>query len=241
MKTITQKAIEKINNENIKPKAKWQFLLKNNLLWLMSALVIFVGSLATSVTVFLLTDNDWDTYQYTDKNLLESILLSLPYFWLLIIIIFIFLAYYNVRHTTEGYKYKAFIIILISVISSVIIGTIMFNAGIGLKIDKVSSMNIPYYNNLVQHKTDMWVRPNNGLLAGKINGVKNDQLVLIDFNNKKWIIEINSSTLVRGRSKLQSGEEIKLIGKINIETNNFTADEIRPWGNSAGRRHGAGR
>jgi hypothetical protein len=241
METITKKAVAKIKKENIVPKAKWQFLLRNNLLWTMSILVILIGSLAASVTLFLLTDNDWDVYKYTDKNLLESILLVLPYFWLLIIFIFILLAYYNVSHTTDGYKYRSYAIILASVLISLVAGIIMFYAGLGTKIDDIFSNKVPYYNNLVNHKTNMWIRPDDGLLAGKVAGVKNDQIILMDFNNKKWIVKITSNTIIKGRSKLQVGGEIKLIGKANIKTNNFVANEIRPWGNSTGKEYGVGR
>ena len=241
METITKKAVDKIKKENIVPKAKWQFLLKNNLLWTMSVLVIFIGSLATSVTLFLLTDNDWDIYKYTDKNLLESILLVLPYFWLLIIFIFILLAYYNVRHTTDGYKYRSYAIILASVLMSLIAGAIMFYAGLGTKIDNIFSDKVPYYNNLVNHKTDMWLRPNDGLLAGKIIEIDDYKISLIDFNNKTWLIKINSSTVIKGKSKLQVGGKIKLIGKADINSNNFIANEIRPWGNNAGKGYGVGK
>ena len=59
-KSISKKILQKIRKEQIKPKPKWEFLLKNYVFWGAFILSIIVGGLASSVAIFRLVNNDWD-------------------------------------------------------------------------------------------------------------------------------------------------------------------------------------
>ena len=84
----------------------------------------------------------------------------------------------------------------------------------------------------------MWMSPDQGLLAGKIESILSPQEIeLIDLQGNRWRIDV-SDAFWRGRLEPKSGLEIKIMGE-EKGPGEFTAREIRPM---RGRRgHGRGR
>ena len=227
MKNFSDKIANKIKKENIKPKSKLVFLLKDYFIWSIFGVAIVIGGLAFVVMLFLLTSNDWDIHQHLDKSFWEYLLISLPYFWISILVLFLLLAYYNYRHTKEGYRYKTYLIVFGSVIMSIVIGTGLFFLGMGNKIEQIFADNLPYYNNFTQHRIEMWNQPEKGLLAGEIIEFNDDVLKLKDFKKNIWKINTSDASW-RGGKVAQLGEQIKIIGAKQSESE-FTAQEIRSW------------
>ena len=96
---ITKKVLEKIKKEEIKPEAKWKFLLKDYFVWALFALSIIVGALAVSVIIFGIKISDWGMYDKLAGGPVKFLIMTLSYFWLLIFVAFISVAYYNLKHT----------------------------------------------------------------------------------------------------------------------------------------------
>jgi len=92
-KNISQKVLEAIKNQKIVPKPKWTFLLKENLMWAFGIASLIVGGLAFAVIIHMVRNNDWDVYQDISGGLLQFILLTLPYFWIVFLALFIFIAH----------------------------------------------------------------------------------------------------------------------------------------------------
>ena len=99
MKNLEEKIINLIKNKKIQPEPKWKFLIKNYSWWLAGIISIIIGSISSAVVFYMLFNNDWDIYQKTGSSLLSFILISLPYFWLICLIIFILLADYYLKNT----------------------------------------------------------------------------------------------------------------------------------------------
>ena len=233
-KNISKNVLNKIKEEEITPKPKWRFLLKDCILWIVFGLNILLGSVFFVISLFYVLNNDWDVYKYLDKNLLEHIIASMPYLRIFALGTFVLLAYYNYRHTDKGYKYKTFRIIGMSVSIIFLIGATIFLIGADSKIEKIFSKNLPYYNSVEEHKTQMWTQPDKGLLSGEIVGVGDNTLIIVDNQSKNWQID-TKKTMWRGPVKnLKTGIKIKIIGK-QVSDSKFEAKEIRPW---SGRMRG---
>ncbi|MFZ5982690.1 MAG: hypothetical protein ACOYS2_03950, partial [Patescibacteria group bacterium] len=136
MENISDKIIDKIEKDNIHPEPKWKFSLKNFLL--ISAYLGFalLGALAVSVVLYLVSYTDWDIYDRMGRGFWENILLSLPYVWVALILIFFALAYFNFRNTKRGYKKNPFVILSGSVLGGIFLGALFFNLGVGRIIDE---------------------------------------------------------------------------------------------------------
>ena len=232
MGNLADKIVSKIKSEEIKPKSKWIFLLKDYFIWSIFGFSIIIGGLALVVILFIFTTSDWDMYRYLEGGFGMHFLTILPRLWIGTLILFLLVAYYNYRHTKSGYRYKAYLVVLASIIMSVAIGTGLFFMGLGSKIEQSFANNLPYYCGYMQHRMEMWNQPEKGLLAGEIVKIKKDDILEVkDFNNNIWQIDV-SDTLWRGGGIVRTGKQIKIIG-IKKTDDEFIAQEIRPW---VGRR-----
>lgn len=222
-----EKLIAKIKNEKLTPKPRWQFLLKNYVIWISGALALVIGSLAVSVIIYLLKYNDWAVYSQAKKSFLEFFLLNLPYFWIVFLGIFVFIVYYNFKHTENGYRYPRVLLISASIIFSVFLGTIFFAAGIGEKLDNVLGYRAPSYYRVFNPRIDFWSQPEEGRLSGMVVYQQNQsEFLLIDRNRQEWLIEAKK---VKSRSgeKIIVGQPVNLLGE-KIDDRIFRADEIFP-------------
>lgn len=228
MDDLSQSIINKIKKKKIKPYPRWKFILKNYSWWFAGILSVLVGSLASSVVFYMLINNDWDIYKHLGTSLFSFILISAPYFWLIFLIIFIFLADYYLKNTKHGYRFSLIKIASLSMLVSLVLGAIFYNVGVAEFIDNRFSETVPIYNNLGLNKEKIWLQPEKGLLGGVILEIKsNNNFTIKDLNNKTWQIKADN-LLLRPLVDFFPGGQVRLIGKMR-GSNTFIASEIRPW------------
>ncbi|MBN1495086.1 hypothetical protein JW911_05145 [Candidatus Peregrinibacteria bacterium] len=234
---VSQNILDKIKKEHIKPVPKWHFMLKKSVIWGLFAVSLILGSFAFSLILLHINEVEWDIYEQAAGSMWGFVLMVIPYFWIVFIMGFIFLAYYNFRHTETGYRYNTFYIVLISIGASILIGTGLFAFGVSEGLEDAFSENVPYYKDLNFGRHKIWVMEERGLIGGKIIKVRAvDDFDLKDFQGKMWIIRVEEKpdpTFPR-LNKLKSviipkpGLTVKVIG-VKENDNVFKAFEIRPW------------
>jgi len=235
-----QKLLSKIKQEKISPKPKWHFLLKNYVVWTIGLIALLIGAGAVSVLTYLLSNNDFAIHQEINKSLGEFLLLTLPYFWLIFLGLFVFVIYYNIKHTKHGYRYPIWLILLTSVLASLVLGEILFSFKIGEGIDRVLSRNAPLYEFVINPQLDFWSNPEEGRLIGvPIEFFDDDNFILIDQNKKTWKIISASSTVSKFLEKMPMIQEmmqeenaplppIRLLGE-QISEQEFLVEKIMPF------------
>jgi small nuclear ribonucleoprotein (snRNP)-like protein len=224
---LSRQVLNTIEQEQIKPRPKWAFWLKNYLLWLLAGAALLSSGLALSAIIFIIADNDWEVYQHIAGSLPEFILLTLPYFWLGFLILFIMAADYNVKHTKKGYRYQLRTIIASSILVSSVLGFAFYNVGLGQAIDDTLTVKLPVYSNMMHQRRNIWLQPGKGLLIGTVNSIDNSgNIVLTDLSNQQWHILVDELNLYRGRLILP-GVRLKIIGQ-QLNDNNFKANYLRP-------------
>lgn len=220
IKNASDKAIEIINQNNIKPIPKWELGLKNGALWMGIVVTILTGGIAMAVVMYMIESNDWDLYYF-------------PYFWLVILLVLITGTLISYRKTKRGYRTELVKLIVVIVGLSGMAGVAFAKTGMGKKIDSMIAKDIPVYRQLAPMKYQMWMRPEEGYLTGEIEKKADSQLQIRDLEGKTWKIQLDETTNVRGRVGLVVGELIKIEGE-KTKSNEFKADEIRPWNNRFG-------
>lgn len=208
---ISDKALKLINQKQIKPIPKWEFVFKNWGLWLGFLICLILLVLGVSVSWF---------------GLVDSIITS--YFWLFIVFVFLGLSYLLFEKTKKAYRIKKWQVITFIAVIGLIVGGALFKIGLGSRIDKNLDAKISFYRQMVPMKMTVWSNPESGYLSGEIISIiDNNNFVIKDFNNNLWTIN-SQNALIRSRVKLVVGEEIKLIGNKTSE-DTFKVEEIRPW------------
>ncbi|MCK4918556.1 MAG: hypothetical protein KAS02_02120 [Candidatus Pacebacteria bacterium] len=234
MKNLSQKIINRIKQEGIEPTPKWEFVLKNSFFWGAFGLAVIIGALSFSIIFHTLLNNDWDLHMQLSGGLTKFIIITLPYFWLILLTLFIVIAYINIRNTKKAYKYSLSMIIGGVILASFLLGITFYNLGLASSIDRNLIQKLPTrYHSILDAKAGLWQRPEKGFLSGSIDSLDGDILKLKDQNGDIWevllseqILEIIPSFVLENDLKIKiMGEEIKedCFGKC------FYAEMLRPF------------
>ncbi|PJA22931.1 hypothetical protein COX58_00865, partial [archaeon CG_4_10_14_0_2_um_filter_Archaea_38_6] len=136
-KEISQDVLERIQKEGIQPKPKWEFLLKEWVIWVLAGVCVLVGGLAVSVILTLLVTDGLGLafFQAPTKGL---ILAAMPYVWLVLLVTFLLVAEYNICHTKRGYRYRWASVFVGVILFSIPLGFIFFEIGWGERVERAS-------------------------------------------------------------------------------------------------------
>ncbi|MFA6255392.1 MAG: hypothetical protein WC675_05195 [Patescibacteria group bacterium] len=195
---IGEKILEKIKEGHIKPKPRWEFLLKNYVTWAIFAIAILIGSQATGVMIFMMNHTEWEDY-IQQESFPQQILMNLPFFWLVVLIIFIAVAFYNIKHTKQGYKHSPLIIVLLSIIISLAIGTIVYATGGGERLEDIFYRRVGFYQQIMRQSGRMFINPEQGRIAGVIIEITPDSVIVEDFQGNIWKIVTSTENLILGQ------------------------------------------
>jgi hypothetical protein len=219
------KLLAKIKEEKISPKPRWQFLLKNYVIWSFGFISLIIGAAAISVMIYLFRFNDWEIYEQTRKTVLEYFILTLPYFWFIFLGIFIFIIFYNLKHTNKGYRYSGFLLASASIILSIILGTIFYAAGLGKSLDDILGRRAPFYDQMINRHLNFWSQPQEGRLSGLIIAQnKVDEFILVDRRQEEWLIQIIGA-VPNSHEMIIIGQPIRLLGE-EVDKKIFRVDKI---------------
>lgn len=223
-----ERIINKIKQEDIKPKARWKYTGRNALMWLVMLLSVIAGALAFSIILFAVQQIDFDLISHMSHSRFEWWLGLLPFIWIISLIIFTGISVFGLKYTRKGYKYSLKKLIYINITFSVLAGALFFVGGGAKWLENIFADNIRGYESVQAKKMKIWSVPEEGYLSGYITNVEDSVLILKDFNDKQWTIDIGEAR-ISIMVELINDELIKIIGNMDSE-NHFTARELRPWG-----------
>lgn len=206
---ISDKALDLISKEKIKPIPRWEFMAKNWGLWL--AFLISLGFLVLGISV------SWFGLR---SNIIA------PHLWLIMVAIFLGLSFVLFERTKRAYRFQSWQVIAMISVVGLMVGGVVFKLGLPNRIDRQLEKDVPYYRTIVPMKMTAWNNPNQGYLAGQIIAVNEDNFSIKDFKGEIWVIK--GEPLIKGKVIIEIGQEIKLIG-IKKDKNIFVAEEVRPW------------
>ncbi len=221
------KITQQIKKENIEPIPKWYFILKNISVWFVFLLSIVIGAIAFSVILFSMQQTEFELFAHFKDSFLEKILVFLPFFWIVVLLIFTVFSYFSLRNSKKSYKNSLLSLLGLSTFISILLGTLFFIGGGAKKLEQSFANNIEAYNSLQEKRIKIWMNPKEGMLAGTIEKTATDTIFLKDFSDKNWKI-VYKDVFISQKIELIKGEKIKLIGT-QINDNLFITKEMRPW------------
>ena len=243
MEDFIKNTIKKIKTQQIAPQPRWKYLVKKYSSWVALVSLIIFGGLSLSVAGATVSSLDWDLYRFVHQSFFSYALSIFPYFWAILIGIFLLVAVFDIRKTETGYRFSWLKIALIVVGGVIFLGLAASFIGIGGRFNSMLSAGVPYYGeHMMVTKESQWMNPEKGFLAGTIVLSSESNLQFADLNGKGWNVSLNKETLIRPMANMSQGQMIKIIG-IKTDSSNFIAIEVRPWmgsGMGAGQRNGMG-
>jgi len=215
MKKTSEKVINKIKKDDIKPKPFWYFIAFKLLLYIISIIAILLGGLALSLVSYLLINQDWS---FASPNIFYLI----PYAWLLILIIIYFLAYFNFKKFPRTYKFTKTQLLTFIIFASILIAMFLNSANLPEKLHGSFCQKSRAYQQIFDSQTRPWHRPDEGFISGEIIAIYDDKLLLRDLNRNNWEI------IVKKPYFYEIGSSWRFIGE-KISDNQFEAQQSRPW------------
>lgn len=227
MNKFSEKIIEKIKIEGISPRPKWEFLLKDSVLWFGFALSVLMGGISVSLIMFLVMTGDLDIYKDLYGSVFSALAFVVPFFWLLVLIIFIIGAYLNYRFTDSGYRFKYIYVLLLSLVMSFFVGAFIFHSGMAKWLHFELTEKMPFYDNMHPGVESIWMKPEKGFLTGVIISKKSEyEIEVLTPDVKIWVVNIENAKVPK-KMPLDLKIMIKILGK-KLSDNSFEAYEIRP-------------
>lgn len=223
---LGQKIIDKIKQNSLEPTPRWHFLLKEWLVWLVGGLSLLVGAAAVSVMIYLSKNNDLFIYDQVGRSFGGWLLLSLPYFWIVFLALFVWILFYNIKHTKRGYRYPLFLIALFAILASVLLGGLFSLVGLGEKVDDVLGRQAPFYDLVFNPHIDIWSHPEEGRLSGLvISRVDKSHFALIDREKGEWQVVYVGEDDDDKDNMIVVGQPVRAIGKV-VGERSFSAQTI---------------
>lgn len=228
MSKLSKDILGRIKKDNITPISRWRFVVLHAILWILVTLAVVFGSMAMSVIFRVIDGADWEIARQVGKNSFHSFALILPYIWIAVLGLIIFLASKLFEHTKKGYRYGHFVVAASSVVISVVFGAGLYFVGVGDTVHAALSNNVPTYAQWEENRDKMMVAPDRGALVGRITEFKSDdEIVLVDLKGNVWEVDISNAE-IQQESMLRARMPIGVIGGKTSE-NTFNAKRIVPW------------
>ncbi len=226
---LPEDIMQAIEERELKPAPRWHFLLKRSVFWTLASCAVLLGGVAVAVIIFVYFDHDTEGMVYLNQSLVDNILMTIPYFWLVSLSLLVALTHLSIRHTKGGYRYGILRVAGIALMTSVALGFVFDEFDAGKIINESLNESIPYYNSLVYTSTDEWSQPDKGLLGGTVLSVADAEGVyILDFRKKQWHINLERFDEEDISLVPRQGERLKAVGK-DLGNNTFQAEQVFPW------------
>lgn len=235
MDKITKNVLEEIEEKQIEPKAAWMFRARNIGVWVLGIVSIVFGAVAVATSIHILDGNDVLFFAQARGANPRFLFTSLPYIWIVVFVLFILLAQYEIRHTKKAYKIPLWQLVLGVLGASVVLGAVLHFTGVGKAIDYALEERSENYGRFLAPRHRGWVSPEDGVIGGKIIELSNGKMLEIEtIEGDVWDLDISNAD-VKGTI-----EENRLIHAIGEKTgnNSFVAEKVmvqkagRPFGQS---------
>lgn len=215
---LTDKILHTIKEEKIEPTPRWHFLLRNYSVWSVGIFSVLIGSLSVAAIIFAYANTELGVSQTGGSSSARLVIQTMPYVWLLSLVVLLVVGELAIRNTKRGYRYTIVQIFSFSVASSVLLGSGLFAVGFGHAVDSALAKHVPSYRPIFERKLERLVVPQSGKLAGEILLVTTTEAYdfsLIDFSGREWRIVQDSSV----------PEDLMLVPQMEVSLRGYVVDE----------------
>ncbi len=214
-KPLKDALFERIETEKVGPRSKLFFQGRECGVWFLWFLSVLVGSLAVAVTLFVVTHIQYEIYEATHENFFTFLVEALPYLWIIVFGLMVYVAMYNLQHTKNGYRYPVWMIVTSSVALSFVGGLSLQIFGLGYSVDRILGHQMPMYISRDKLEQRLWQVPEEGRLVGRqvlATMSPTSTIVFEDSIGQRWNMDV-SELRERDIKLLASEQTVRLLGK----------------------------
>ena len=226
MNELSDKVLQKIKDQNIRPLPRFLFRLLQGFWLLLFFLSVVIGALAVAFAIFMISEQDWDVFAKHSMVLLHTLMVTLPYIWLGLLGILALLSSFYFKHTKRGYKKSFANVFAVSIVLSLSLGTLFWSSGKMAVLNDYLAAHCQACEKRLDSRPSAWNRPQMGFLMGEIKESTTAGLKILAPDGKTWTIELTGESYIQPMADLSVGQTIKIVGT-QTATDSFEATEIK--------------
>lgn len=227
--TLCKNVLDQIKAEDLKPKSKWIFVLKECVFWLVHLLAFVMGTLSVAVMMYAATKADFDLFSYLGARGIKQTLSWVTLLWLGLVLTLVIVSAIGLRHTKHGYRYSYLFLWGGNIGLSVLFGALLFWLGLGEKMDHAFA-GYSFYKGAHRAHIEHWIQPEAGRLGGEIiqKDIEAQTWQVREMTDQIWTVDISQ---VPGQRilGLPEGRMVRFVGTADMETLSFSAEMALPW------------
>lgn len=223
---LSQKILERINEDHIVPLPKWRFLVLRSIFWVLAILSIIFGSIGVSTILYLLFTYHLHGVLIISHDVREFLLMT-PILWMVFLSLFVIVANESIKRTKGGYRHRLSSVVGVVMLASVVLGAGLNFLGLG-KFTHEHLRQVSLYKVAIYDADDAWSRHSMGRLAGTVNSISGtSSFSVIDFDGEVWEVKIASTTEKVFLPLVNS--KVRMFGIIEPRPGIFIARSITEW------------
>ena len=231
--------LSRIEREQLQPHSRLYFQSKECFIWTAWFVALLIGAIAVAITLYVSTSVPYTLYEATHNNLLTALVSALPYVWVVIFALTVYLAIVHLRRTKHGYRYRFYTVLASSIFLSVSAGVAFQTVGGGYVLDQTIGEMIAIYPSYEQKQYAAWQEPSQGRLIGTLVPYENDtdaedddggpEFVFADIQQNLWHIDTSELRQQDVELLFAAGEqEVRLLGT-STSPGAFKICGVFPW------------
>lgn len=178
----------KVRLETKKPHSGFYILLKKTIWWLLGLFSVLIGGLSMAF-VFLNLINHRLLFGPL-FGLSKTFFLILPYGWVLLVTLFVFLARVVFLKTDKLYKLNTWKLLLTIFIISLLLGVVFYYSAVSFHLERKLNEHIPGYGGIEMEVKKYWHNPEKGRLLGEVVSANDSAYKVLDHKGTLWSILI---------------------------------------------------
>lgn len=228
MTELEKNILEQIEKRGLVPRSYAYFMARRSVFWTLACVSVVLGAVSVAVMIYGALDELATGGRSTDEIPFDDVFESLPFVWLVMLVLFTVSALYGVHKTRRGYRYRASLVVVGAVLASAVLGALLHRFDVGKQIHQYLNSQFPAYERLVRSREDDWSAPDNGYLGGYVVAVGADKtLTLRDFRGGEWTVDFSDAKITLSESLMEEG--IVAIRGVRTGPTAFRAQSIEEW------------
>ena len=208
--------MSRIGCGEVSPRSRRFFQTRECVVWALWLISVIVGALAVAVTLFVITFRQYGLYEATHDNFFTFMVEVLPFLWIIVFGLMVFVGVYELRHTKRGYRYPLWQIFGSSMVLSLAGGATLHLFGFGYSTDHMLGQRMHMYNSQEKIEEKMWQAPDEGRLLGRFGEPVNPPSTLVrftDVSGNEWKVNIDELS-EKEKGLMRKDEVVRLIGQV---------------------------
>lgn len=228
MTDLEKRILDEIEKRKLAPRPYAYFLAKRSVVWTLAVLSIVLGALSAAVLIFAVQDYFATGGRGFDDMPLDDVFEYLPIVWLATLATFLASAYFALRQTPGGYRFRTTHVLAGVLAVCALLGILLHAADTGRHVHNYLARSFPLYERVARSAIKTAPQTGRGELTGTVVSFDGkSSLVVKDFAGGLWTVDVSHAQVTLD-DPLGHEDDVEIHGR-RTGAATFEAQTIKDW------------